>query len=118
MKQVVDIDRFKKTELIRDDSDESGRYFFHTTYFDDGHLQRNKRIRLEGLMPRHKKLPLQEGSTAAYAFSIPSSQWSLLRRDFPDIVAGLESRDVEENMKAARRLLILHPEWGTMEGNW
>ena len=118
MKQVVEHLPNKKVELIRDDSDESGRYFFHTTYFDDAYLERNKRIRLEGLMRKDQLLPLDDGARVGYAFSIPPDQWGLFCREFPDIVAGLESRDIEENRKAARQMLILHPRWGTVEGNW
>jgi len=118
MREVIGFGRNSVTEIIRDNHDESGRYYFHTTYHDESHLERNKRIRLEDLMPKHKKVPLYEGATISHCFSIPPDQWSVFARDYPDIVKGLESRDPEECMKAARMLQILHPEWSTIGGHW
>lgn len=120
MKELIGVGQNSKTELIRDNHDESGRYYFHTTYYDDAYLERNKRVRLEGLMESNQAVPLDDGknATVSHAFSIPPDQWGVFCREYPDIVKGLESKDPEECQKAARQMLILHPEWSTMSGNF
>lgn len=120
MKEVIHRTPYSRTEVVRDDHDESGQYYFHQIVFDDHVLERNKRIRLEGLMHQGQKLPaLGHGDSVevGFAFSIPQDMFARLKRDHPDIMAGLLSKDVEENLKAARRLRILHPEWSVLAGN-
>ncbi len=120
MRETIAVTPFSRTEIIRDDHDESGQYYFHQTVYDDPVLARNKRIRLEGLMAQGQRLPaLGHGDSVevAFAFSIPQDQFARLKRDDPDLLAGLTSTDPEENLKAARRLQLLHPEWSVLAGN-
>lgn len=120
MKEELFRTRNSRTTLVRDDHDESGKYYFYQEVFDDHILERNKRIRLEGLTPQGKVMPfLGQGEKApvAFAFSIPAEHFARIRRDLPDLWAGLMDRDPEENKKAARRLQILHPEWSVTEAN-
>jgi 1,4-alpha-glucan branching enzyme len=104
------------TQIYRPDHDESGKYTFHTKILNDHILERNKRIRLESLMTKGKSIPLLEAGVE-YAFSIASEEWGFFKRDYPDIVAGIRSKDEEERFKAARQLQILHPEWVIMAGD-
>lgn len=120
MKSVLEHTKTKRTSVIRDDSDETGRYFFHTEYFDDPILQRNKRIRLEGLMPKDHKIPAfgeGEGCNVRYAFSIPPDQFSLFLRDYPELNDALMSNDESVRMRAAERLKRMKPEWCITAGN-
>ena len=122
MKETILKTGRSKTEVIRDNHDESGKYYFHQTVYDDDILHRNKRIRLESLAPEGKKMPLLDKETGGaapvqFAFSIAPEHFSRLRRDYPDIYQGLVDSDPEENIKAARRLQILFPEWSLMEAN-
>ena len=106
--------------MVRDDSDESGKYYFHQRIFNDPVLERNKRIRLERLMERGQRIPAfgeGEGCEVAFAFSIPQDQWARLSIDYPDLYAALVGSDREANMKAAVKLVELHPEWSVMAGN-
>ncbi len=120
MKDTLFRTRQSKTDIVRDNHDESGKYYFHQTVYDDHILERNKRIRLESLAPQGRQMPLLgQGDPApvAFAFSIPQEHFARIQRDLPDIWAGLTGSDPEENLKAARRLLILHPEWSLTEAN-
>jgi hypothetical protein len=120
MKEELFRTRNSITKVVRDDHDESGKYYFHQTIFDDHILERNKRIRLEGLTPRGRMMPfLGQGDPApvAFAFSIPAEHFARIKRDMPDLWAGLVNKDPEENKKAAQRLQLLHPEWSVMEAN-
>ena len=116
MKAIIDVGRRSVTRLITD-AHVDGVYNFHTEYLNDDLHDRNQRIRLEGLMQRGQRLPLMDGAEATHCFSIPVDEWALLKRDYPDLVSGLESKDIEENNKAAERLRILKPHWYTMAGN-
>lgn len=109
-----------ETWIHRDDSDESGKYYFNEIIHDEHILKRNARIRLESLMTPGQKVPLLgqgEPGEIVHCFSIPVEHWALLKRDYPDIVAGLTDKDPDIAMQAARRLEILHPEWALMAGN-
>ena len=120
MKEKILRSRNSITEIIRDDHDESGKYYFHQTIYDDHILERNKRLRLEDMMVQGQRVPaLGNGDSAeiGFAFSIPQEHFAILQRDNPELFAGLTSKDPEENLKAARRLQILHPEWSVLAGN-
>lgn len=121
MKKIIEQSASKRVSLIRDDSDESGRYYFHTEYNDDHVLERNKRIRLEGLMPKDHKIPaFGEGYSThvRYAFSIPEDQFALFIRDYPDLHQALMSNDESVRMRAAERLKREKPHWCITAGNW
>ena len=109
-----------ETWMIRDDSDESGRYYFHEIIHDEHIVNRNKRIRLESLMTRGQKVPLLgagDPGEIVSCFSIPVEVWALIKRDHPDIVDGLLDKSPESAQKAAKRLEILYPQYSVMAGN-
>lgn len=102
-------------KVIRDESD---RTYFHQVHEDVTKLyDRNKRIRLEGLMVRGQKLPAF-GDDVAFSFSMPENWRHYLKTNYPDVLDQLLSRDVEDNIKGARRLALLEPNWVTVAGNW
>jgi len=69
-------------------------------------------------MPRHKRVPMLDDSALAYSFSVPDGQqWSLFKRDFPDLYTALMKGDQQQRFKAARELSILHPDWVVMASN-
>ena len=115
MKDVTRLDKNVTHKLVRDESD---RTYWGELEEDTTHLyDRNKRIRLEGLMARGQKLPAF-GDHVAFSFSMPQT-WNIwLKRNHPDILAQLLDKDPEENLKGARRLALVQPEWVTIEGNW
>ncbi len=120
MKETIFQTRNSRTQVVRDNHDESGQYYFHQVVYDDPILERNKRLRLEGLMSKGQSLPAVghgDNAEAVFAFSIPAEHFARLYRDHPDIMLGLKSPDVNENHKAAQKLKQLHPEWSVMEGN-
>jgi hypothetical protein len=101
---------------IHVDAHNPDRAVIRSREYDKHFLERNKRIRLEGLMKKGQRLPF-DGSEVRYAFSIPPVQHARLRRTDPDIIAMLDSKDIEENLKGAQRLAMLHPEWLITEAN-
>jgi hypothetical protein len=103
--------------LYRPNHDESGKYFVHTRIENDSQLERNKRIRLESLLPRGAKLGLHEGERIDYAFSIPAEEWKFFKRDYPEIAQGLIQKDETVRYKSAMQLQLLHPEWVILAGN-
>lgn len=117
MKEVINRTPTGTTTLVRDEHDESGRYYVHQVEHDDHILDRNKRIRLEGLMPEGKKVPLI-GDEMRFTFSIPPMQYTRLLKREPDLMRELSGKDHDARIKAARRLSIMHPEWCTLAGNW
>lgn len=94
------------------------QYTVHTEIQDDAALERNKRIRLEDLVKQGKPMPLHDGAPIEFAYSIPNEHWAFFKRDHPDIVEGIRSKDHETRRKACRELSILHPEWVITAGNW
>ncbi len=120
MKQHLYNGTQSETWMIRDDSDETGKYYFHQIIHDDHIVQRNKRIRLESLMTRGQKVPLLgqgDPGEIVHCFSIPTEIWALVKRDYPDIVEGLLSKEPEIAQAAARRLEILYPQYSVMAAN-
>lgn len=121
MRETVYKTPYSQTDIVRDDSDESGKYYFHQRVFDDPILERNRRVRLEGLMAKGQRLPgvAKDGgdAQAAYAFSIPADQFARFQRDHVEIMLMLRDKDPQINMRGAQLLLEKHPEWSVMEAN-
>ena len=116
MRNVIDRTPTSVSEIIRDNHDESGTYSFSTKIFNDGQLERNKKIRLEGVVNRNDKNPIIDGGTQ-YAFSIDPVEWSIFKRDHNDIYQELKSKDEKSRFHAAMQIQLLHPEWVIMAGN-
>ena len=116
MRDVIDRTPTSVSEIVRDNHDESGVYSFFTKIFNDPQLEKNKRVRLEGVVNRNQKNPFIEGG-AQYAFSINPVEWSIFKRDHKDIYKALKSRDEKIRFHAAMQIQLLHPEWVIMAGN-
>ena len=114
MKEILWTTPTTKVEYVRDAHLDS--FWIAETEFVDPILERNKRIRLEGLMPQGKKTSLLDGEIA-FAFSIPPNQFGRLKDDYPEIWALLQSDDKEDNLKGGQKLALLHPEWCVTEAN-
>jgi hypothetical protein len=115
MKEVFKVDSETTFGVVRDESDRTYTQFVKkdvTRLYD-----RNKRIRLEGLMQRHQKVPAF-GDEIAYSFSMPSNWKLVLKMQSPEVLDLLLSRNPEDNLKGAQRLSILQPNWVVIEGNW
>ncbi len=101
--------------LVRDESDRT--YWGELKEDTTALYERNKRIRLEGLMESGQKIPTF-GDNVAFSFSMPRT-WNIwLKRNHPDILDQLMDKSPEENLKGARRLALVQPEWVTIAGNW
>lgn len=117
MREVIDKTNRSVTTINRDEHDESGRYVFQTQIYNDDILARNKRKRLEGVITKGRKNKVIPGG-ARFAFNMTSEEWAIFKRDYPDIIEGLKSRDDSIRMQAGQRMQLLKPEWSVMAGNW
>lgn len=110
MKKLVERTPYK-TIIEHTDAHVKDRYVYETKYHDDVALDKNQRLRRDGLMVKGQRLPMFDGQRVHYAFSIPADRLALYERDNPDFMTELRSKDDAIRMKAGRRLSIEHPEW-------
>jgi len=109
-----------KTDLVRDEHGPGDRHeevHVHTTIYDDEHLERNKRIRLEGLLPKGRKIPVLDGADIQFAFSIPPIAYQLLLKKEKELLSQINDRDASIREKAARQFAIKYPQYCIMAGN-
>lgn len=100
---------------VRRHAIEDGKLYARTVFNDDVALERNKQIRAAGLINK-AKLNLHDQEDIRMVISCPDTlQWSLFKRDFPDIARNLHSKCETERMSACKQLQILHPEWVLQE---
>lgn len=111
MKTLIDAGNNVSQEL-HTDAHIKDRQVFRTVYHDDEALRKNERLRREGLMVRGTKLPMFDGQEVQYAFSIPTvEQYHRMKKDYPDLMQALVSKDASIRIPAARRFAIMKPEW-------
>ena len=113
MKRLIERSKYK-TVVEHTDAHNPTRQVYRTVYHDDEALDKNRRLRRDGLMVKGHRLPMFDGQRVHYAFSIPADQLALFQRDNPDFMTELRSKDDAIRMKAALRLAILHPEWSVL----
>lgn len=104
------------TTMNRDNHDKSGRYVFETKIYNDDVIEKNKRLRLESMIPVGRETPVIDGGIR-FSFSMTPEEWGFFKRDYPDIVEGLRSRDDSIRNSSALRIKILHPEWSITPSN-
>jgi len=111
MKEILDRTAGAVTHIIRDEHDESGDHYFHTTYFDDAGLLANERIRSAALMRQGKKLPIVN-ERLDYVISFPTTeQYVAYMTKHPDVIKDLQSEMEHIRLKAARTIAKEHPSW-------
>ncbi len=113
-KEIVHATPTSVTKYIRDGSSKTATV--QTTEFVGPYAERNKRIRLEGLMPQGKQLPVI-GEDLRIGFSWPPVLYSNLKKLHPELWAGLHDRDPENNIIAAHHLAKIYPQFVVNEGD-
>jgi len=98
------------TTVMHTDAHVKNRQVFQTIYHDDESLKKTKALRDEEIFKKGTKIPFGD-QQVYHAFSIPEGRYALLKRDYPDMMAAIHSRDEAVRMKAARELSIIHPEF-------
>ncbi len=96
--------------IMHTDAHVKNRQVFQTIFHDDESLEKTKRLRDAEIFKRGTKIPFAD-QQVYHAFSIPEGRYALLKRDFPDMMEAIKSKDEAVRMKAARELSILHPEF-------
>lgn len=99
-----------RTEAVRDAHDPAGRYTIATTYHDEEIASRNKKNRDAKKVKPGDPFPLHKGEVI-YLFKANPIQWAHFKRQHPELVASLMSRDQFAREKAAADIKALHPEW-------
>ena len=102
------------TEYVRDEHGPGAKLeevHIHTKINDDAHVERNKRIRLEGLLPRGRKMSVLDNAEVQFAFSIPPMVYHFLLKKERDLMDQIQSKDEQTRTAAARRFALLYPQY-------
>lgn len=110
-KQVLSKSVFHKTEYIRPNHDESGIVYVKKTYNNKTIYDKNKKIRESGDLKPGVRPNIRRDSETVYYFKVNPIQWAHFKRERPDLIKGLHSRDQITREKAAADIKSLHPHW-------
>ena len=111
-KDIINVGANSITRFYRNDKETMLK---DTTFYDDGSLDQNSRIRSDGMLEKGN-LGLHDHANYRMVFSIPSvEQYNHYKLENPEDYKLLMSKDETERMRGAKRLQLLHPQWVVME---
>jgi len=93
---------------------EDGKIYAKTTFHDDYSLAINNKIRMSGMLDKHK-LGLHENEDTRAIISCPSTmQWGLFKKKHRETYDLITANTEVERMKGVRQIQLLHPDWVLM----
>jgi len=107
---IVDYGSNSITRFFRNDKDTMLK---QTTFYDDKALALNDKIRKSGILENHTSNIFDEHAHDTRALiSCPSvEQWELFKKQEPEVMKNLYSKDRDERMSAVKAIGLLHPSW-------
>lgn len=90
---------------------EDGKFYVHTTFYDDKSLDRNAQLRNNRAIEK-MKLSLHEGEDVRGIVSCPSvEQWNLFKKQYPSTYALLKSSHEFERIRGLKEVSLIYPAW-------